>query len=249
MNVIKKQFKRQNRIYMFSILTPIIVWLEYLLYSWYRVGKVDTFVLYGVGSVIIITVTALLLIHMVTSITFWKEVENTLERTNYYEQVNLKIGHLLVHEKFILDYGMFRKRVILIEGIFCAKNRNEHLVNGDRSIAFDVNNIILLRKGAKQIRLSAPVDFLGKESKAITDAINDAIEGKKIQSDVKEFYKRYPCDFPFYCLLSVCIFPVIGLLVGLFPYIRDMFVDSQDKVKTLLFCISYEGKIHTLNKQ
>lgn len=241
---IKKQFKRQNRIYIFSIIVPVIVWLEFLTYIWWQTGEIDTFALYNVGSIVVVVVSILLLIHMQTSITFWKQVDTTLEKLHYLEQENLKIGRLLVNEKFILDYGMLRKRVIPIEGIFCAKNRKDHVVSA--RVAFDVNKIALLRKGAKEILLCAPVDFLDKESAAITDAINDAIEGKRIRSDVKEFYKKYPCDFPFYSLLSICIYPIVGVLIWLFPYIRDLFVDNQDKIKTLLFCVSYEGRIRVI---
>lgn len=243
---IKRQFKRQNRIYIFSILAPIIIWMESLVYMQLKAGDVDTFVLYGLGSIVGITTVTSLLIHMITSVIFWRKVDALIGEMPYFEEESLKIGRILVNEKFILDYGMFRKRVISIDEIFCVKNRKEFVPTGNGRGGYYENRIVLLRKGAKEIKLYAPTDFFYKESEMIVKAINDAIEGKRINREIKELGKKYPCDFPFYSFLGICIVPIMGVLIWLFPYIRDLFVDHQDVIKTFLFCVSYEEIIRKI---
>ena len=243
---IRKQFRRQNIIYIFSNLVPVFVWLEFYAYISGSPSEGDKAFNCFVGWSIGIIAFILLSIHMITSITFWNKVNQTMEELHYSGGDYLKIGKLLVSEKFILDYGMFRKRIISFEGMFRAKNQKDHVVSGNKRVAFDVNSIILMRRGQKQISVSAPVDFIAHESQAMTNAINDIIEGKKISKKDIELYKKYPCDFPFYGLLSMCIIPIIVFFKWLYPYIRDLFVSGMDKTEMTLFCVAYEGRMQTV---
>ncbi len=237
---IKKQFNRQNIIYIFNIIAPVIIWLEALLYMQIKVGKIEGFLLYILGSMVCVTTAVMLLIHIITNILFWKRLSRVIEKNTDYKDENLKIGRILVNADFILDYGIFRKRIIPIAEIFCVKNRKEIVSSGNRRVAYHVNRIVLLRKGAREIKLYAPTDFLCEESKLVVKAINNAIEGKSIYRENERLGRKYPCDFPFYSFLGICIIPVMGVLIWLYPYIRDLLVDHQDKIKTFLFCVSYE---------
>lgn len=247
---IKKQLKTKRNIYFFNAITPILIWCEFMVLMYRDASEKNKYEMYMLGIGLVIIVLTMLLIHTITNHSFWKKINNlTEDEINTFKGKNLKVDRYLINENFILEYGMFRKRVIRMDEIEKAELSSYQTdanirYMGKTTITTSV--IVLKRKEKKQISIKAPVNLFGNEVQDMINAINDAVEGKCIEKKIKEFYEIFLCEIPFYGILSLCIIPVMKGLVLLYPYIRDLFIVNQNKIKTVLFCVAYEARMEII---
>lgn len=222
------------------------MWVELNIYLFLQTQEISKGLFGGLGSIIIFGTIVILLVQVVSDNRFEKQIKEIVKNEKEFTtEKNLKIGRLLINEKFILYYGMFRKRVIPISQIVKAEYQ-EYSVRKNTGrwgyISYSGNYIFLIREGKRRIELRAPKNYLGEEGKAITNSINAVVSGKKIRESTIEYYKEYDADFPFYAVLTVILFGILLLLIILYPFIKDVFVANDNKIETMLYCVAFEGR-------
>ncbi len=247
---IKEQFKKKRNIYFFNSLVPLFVWGEFMLLMYRNASEKNKHEMYMIGIGIAVVILIILSIHIITNHLFWKKINVLIkDDKNAFDGKYLRIDRYLINEKFLLEYGMFRKRVIYMGELEKAELSSYQTDTNLRYLgktSFITSVIILSRKGKKQIVIKAPVNLFGNEKQDMINAINNAVAGKEIDEKTRIFYETFLYQVPFYGILSICIIPVMKALILLYPYIRDLFVINSNKIKTILFCISYEARMEII---
>lgn len=170
----------------------------------------------------------------------WKELSET-ERASFHARP-LLVGPILVNQSSVVEYRMFRKRIIPMKDIYIAKYKEEeHSARAGAILYIAVSKkIILIREGKKRIVVKAPAIFIGQEPLAIVNSINNVINGRNINENTKDIYEEYDGDYPFYGCFLVALFGLYCLLQRLINPVMNLFMDKEDKMQSLLFHLGYE---------
>lgn len=240
---IEDNFKRQKRIYLFYTILPFLLFCELTLYVYSNSTKSNLRILPYVGMAVMVIESIMVIIQIVTK---WK-LQRKFNELSEAERVSFRtrpllVGHILVNQSFVVEYRMFRKRIIPIDDIYMAKYKEEgsNARGGGISVSFVLKKIILLREGKKRILLKVPAIFRGEEPLVIVNSINNAISGRSINGNTKDIYEKYNGDYPFYGYFLVALFGLYCLLQWLIDPIMYLFADKDNKTQTLLFHLGYD---------
>lgn len=240
---IEDNFKRQKRIYLFYTILPFLLFCELTLYIYSDSAKSNLEILPYVGMAVMVIESIMVIIQIVTK---WK-LQRKFNELSEAERVSFRtrpllVGPILVNQSFVVEYRMFRKRIIPIRDIYIAKYKEEESDSraGAIRVSFVLKRIILLREGRKRILLKVPAIFIGEEPLVIVNSINNAINGKHINENTKNIYAKYDGDYPFYGYFLVALFGFYCLLQRLIDPIMNLFADKDNKTQTLLFHLGYD---------
>lgn len=240
---IEDNFKRQKRIYLFYTILPFLLFCELTLYVYSDSKKSNLKILPYVGLAVLVIESAMVIIQIVTKWKLQKKFNELSEAERVaFRTRPLLVGPILVNQSFVVEYRMFRKRIIPINDIYIAKYKEEEVESrgGGKFVSFVLKKIILLREGKKIILLKVPAIFIGEEPLVIVNSINNAIKGRNINENTKNIYKKYDGDYPFYGYFLVALFGLYCLLQWLIDPIMNLFADKDNKTQTLLFHLGYD---------
>lgn len=240
---IEDNFKRQNSIYLLYTMLPFLLFCELALYLYTDSSKSGIKTLPYIGIIVIVVESILIIIQIVTRKKLQKKFSELSETEKDSFQIRpLLVGPILVNESVVVEYRMFRKRIIPISDIYIAKYKEEESDSraGAISVGFVLKRIILTRKGKKRILIKAPATFIGEEPLAIVNSINNVIKGKNINENTKDVYAKYDGDYPFYGYFFSGLFGLYCLLQRLIQPVMNLFIDKDDKVQSFLFHLGYD---------
>lgn len=239
-------FKRQRRIYFFYTLLPLLLLGEILIAdypNWLTAedkwNEISWFCIWLALSI----ETAIVSIELFAEIRFrWQTKGLTETERLSFRKTPLQTGPILVNDRCIVEYRMFRRRIIPICGIFRAKYQEQKppQQNWRYQVHFVTKYIVLLRKGKKQIMIKAPKSFFGGETKAVIDAVNTVIEGKEIAESMKREFSGYAGDFPFYGLFVFCMLGLSLLMYRSYIPFMDLFIDRTDAAAYFLYHAGFD---------
>lgn len=238
-------FKRQRRIYFFYTLLPLLLLGEILIAdypNWLVAEDKWSEVSWFFIPLALNVEMVILIIELFTKIRFWRQMKGLTEtERSAFRKKPLQIGSILVNDAFIVEYRMFRKRIIPIREIFKAKYQEYEVKGNGRSYAFFVAKyIVLLRKGKKQILIKAPKTFFGGETKEVINAVNTVIEGGEIRESTKRDFSGYAGDFPFYGLFVFCMLGLSLLVHRFYIPFMDLFIDMTDETAYFLYHTGFD---------
>ena len=178
---IEDNFKRQKRIYLFYTIVPFFIFCELALYLYTDSSKAGIEILPFTGIAVMVIESVIITIQIVTKKMLQKQCSelSEAERASFYDKP-LLVGPILVNQFSVVEYRMFRKRIIPIKDIYIAKYKEEEY-RARAGAIFTSKKIILIREGKKRILVKAPAIFIGQEPLVIVNSINNVINGKKIQ--------------------------------------------------------------------
>lgn len=240
---IEDNFKRQRSIYLFYTLFPILLFSEIFIYIYtdpFQEGREIVPFLFGA---LLLIESIIVLLQLVTKGRFFKQIKGMKEEEKSTFLVRpLLIGPILVNESFVIEYRMFRKRIIPIREIFQAKYKEEECNRraGSVRVSFLMRRITLLRKGKRQINMKAPAPFIGEEPVAIVNSINHIIQGEKIREGTKDIYAKYDGDYPFYGIFVLGLAGIIFFLNRIYMPFMDLFINKKDDIEYFLFHVGYD---------
>lgn len=237
---IEDNFKRQKRIYLFYTIVPFFIFCELALYLYTDSSKAGIEILPFTGIAVMVIESVIITIQIVTKKMLQKQCSelSEAERASFYDKP-LLVGPILVNQFSVVEYRMFRKRIIPIKDIYIAKYKEEEY-RARAGAIFTSKKIILIREGKKRILVKAPAIFIGQEPLVIVNSINNVINGKKINENTKNIYEKYDGDYPFYGYFLVALFGLYCLLQRLINPAMNLFMDKEDKMQSLLFHLGYD---------
>lgn len=241
--LIGNNFKRQKQIYMFYTLLPVLLLGEILIFYYTDPVREWGGMLLFLSVLVQIAEAVIIPVQIFSEICFRKQIKRlTEEEKQAFEKSPLRIGPILVNDAFIVEYRMFRKRVISISDIFRANYREQKYKTQARGISVSHvhKDIVLLRIGKKQIVMKAPKTFMGQETDAVINSVNNVIEGKGVREDTKKYYSQYNGDFPFYGIFFLTLTGVIFLIYRCYIPFMDLFVNAKDRTAYFLFHAGYD---------
>lgn len=240
---IEDNFKRQKSIYLFYTILPFLLFCELTLYVYSDSKKSNLKILSYVGLAVLLIESVMVIIQIVTR----KKLQKKFSELSEAERVSFRtrpllVGSILVNQSFVVEYRMFRKRIIPIRDIYIAKYKEEESDSraGAIRVSFVLKRIILLREGKKRILLKVPAIFIGEEPLEIVNSINNAIKGKNINEKTKDIYEKYDGDYPFYGYFLVALFGLYCLLQWLIHPIMNLFTNKDYNIQNLLFHLGYD---------
>lgn len=240
---IEDNFKRQRSIYLFYTLFPILLFSEIFIYIYtdpFQAGREIVPFLFGA---LLLIESSIVFLQFVSKRRFLRQIrEMSEEEKHVFLERPLLIGSVLVNESFVIEYRMFRKRIIPIKEIFRAKFIEEECNGraGSIRVSFAMRHITLLRIGKRQINMKAPVAFIGKEPEAIVNSINHVIQGEKIREGTKNIYAEYDGDFPFYGIFVLGLVGILFFLNRIYIPFMDLFINKKDDIEYFLFHVGYD---------
>ena len=240
---IEDNFKRQRSIYLFYTLFPILLFSEIFIYIYtdpFQEGREIVPFLFGA---LLLIESIIVFLQLVTKGRFFKQIKGMKEEEKSAFLVRpLLIGPILVNESFVIEYRMFRKRIIPIREIFQAKYKEEECNRraGSVRVSFLMRRITLLRKGKRQINMKAPAPFIGEEPVAIVNSINHIIQGEKIREGTKDIYAKYDGAYPFYGIFVLGLAGIIFFLNRIYMPFMDLFINKKDDIEYFLFHVGYD---------
>ncbi|MDE7423607.1 MAG: hypothetical protein K2N51_07945 [Lachnospiraceae bacterium] len=237
---VEDNFKRQKRIYMFYTIVPFLIFCELALYLYTDSSKAGIKILPYAGMAVMVIESVIITIQIVTKKMLQKQCRglSEAERASFYDKP-LLVGPILVNQFFVVEYRMFRKRIIPIKDIYIAKYKEEEY-RARAGAIFTSKKIVLIREGKKRILVKAPAIFIGQEPLVIVNSINNVINGKKIGENTKNIYEKYDGDYPFYGYFLVALFGLYCLLQRFINPVMNLFMDKEDKMQSLLFHLGYD---------
>lgn len=240
---IEDNFKRQRSIYLFYTLFPILLFSEIFIYIYtapFREGREIVPFLFGV---LLLVESIIVFLQLVAKRRFVKQIKGMKEEEkSAFLARPLLVGPVLVNEFFVIEYRMFRKRIIPIGEIFQAKYKEEECNRraGSVRVSFLMKHITLLRKGKRQISMKAPAPFIGKEPEAIVNSINHILQGEKIKEGTKDIYAKYNGDYPFYGIFVLGLVGIIFFLNRIYMPFMDLFINTENDIEYFLFHVGYD---------
>lgn len=240
---IEDNFKRQRSIYLFYTLIPILLFFEMLIYIYTDPIQERRRIVPFLFEALLLIESIIIFLQLVAKRCFLKQIKEMSEEEKLaFLERPLLIGPVLVNESFVIEYRMFKKRIIPIQEIFQAKYKEEEC-NGRAGmvrVSFLIKYITLLRRGKRQINMKAPAVFIGKEPVAIVNSINHIIQGGKIREGTKDIYDEYDGDYPFYGIFILVLPGLIFLLHRIYIPFMDLFINAKDDVEYFLFHVGYD---------
>ena len=241
--LVENNFKRQKSIYLFYTLLPVLILGEIVIYVYTDFSHKGLELLPFLACGVFLAESIIIFVQLITKIHLHRQINALDEKERAaFEKRPLLVGPILINEKFLVEYRMFRKRIIPISNVLKAKYKEERY-NGNsykNQISFTTKNIVLTRIGEKQIVLKIPRIFIGTEPEAIVNSINNAVHGKEIREKMKDIYDEYDGDYPFYGIFLVILLGIIFLLNRIYVPFMNLFIDTENEVEVLLFRAGYE---------
>ncbi|MBD5136590.1 MAG: hypothetical protein HDT39_11625 [Lachnospiraceae bacterium] len=241
--LVENNFKRQKSIYLFYTLLPVLIFGEIVIYVYTDFSHKETELLPFLACVVLLLESIIIFVQFITKIHLHRQINALDEKERAaFQKRPLLVGPILINEKFLVEYRMFRKRIIPISNVLKAKYKEERY-NGNsykNQISFTTRNIVLTRIGEKQIVVKVPRLFIGMEPEAIVNSINNMVQGKEIREKTKDIYNEYDGDYPFYGIFLVILLGIIFLLNRIYVPFMNLFIDTENEVEVLLFRAGYE---------
>ena len=241
--LIENNFKRQKSIYLFYTSLPALIFLEIVIYVYTDSSRKGAEMLPFLAGGVFLLESIIIFIQLITKVHLHRQINALDEKEQAaFQKRPLLVGPVLVNQAFLVEYRMFKKRIIPIKNVLNAKYKEE-LCTGNSyryRVEFKIRNIVLIRKGEKQIVLKVPTIFIGTEPEAIVSSINRAIQGEKISEKTKDVYNEYDGDYPFYGIFLAILLGIIFLLHRLCIPFMNLFIDTGNELEVFLFRAGYE---------
>lgn len=241
--LVENNFKRQKSIYLFYTLLPVLIFLEIVIYVYTDSSHKGAEILPFLAGGVFLLESIIIFIQLITKVHLHRQINALDEKEQAaFQKRPLLVGPVLVNQTFLVEYRMFKKRIIPFKNVLNAKYKEE-LCTGNSykyQVEFKIRNIVLIRKGEKQIVLKVPTIFIGTEPEAIVSSINRAIQGEEISKKTKDIYDEYDGDYPFYGIFLVILLGIIFLLHRLCVPFMNLFVETGNEVEVFLFRVGYE---------
>lgn len=231
-------FKKENSTYWFYSMLPILLWLELLL-LYLLVDKHAGMVgfLGFAGVICFVTGIVLGLLHFCKSISFRERLNSLTDQQKHSlnEEAIVKLWKVLLSREVLIEYGMFTRRVILVEDILSVRRHKDTLKisAGAYRVSQEVDNMILTMKDGRTI-------VVGENSNEMMEALNRLLAGKEVKKASIEQINSVG-EKPVEGITALAIVGSICLTMGSYLHIMELFFHGHTDVEKVLFFLGYEG--------
>ena len=238
--MINKIFREENKYYRFYILLPMYLWLEMSFGVILTQGNIDVIYIWQFFSVICILTSIIMgLVYYGIHNKFLRQFnELTEEQKNSIAKYGIaRCFKAYLSKDFLIQYGMFTKRIIRIDEIESIQRNNGIRViqAGGYRVSEDVDQMILMMKSGKTECVDTSDDMM----KAIT-----ALQKGDLAED---FYNKniyYYVDEPVEGMTALFLLGSVILFLGGYSHVMNLFVVKSDSVSKMLFVTCYENRFY-----
>lgn len=240
---LNQYFKAEKYKYWFYCLLPVIFALELLFFLLSTALSPDnmTFIL-CLCVICILTALILAVIQQCSAKKYNKQLSELSEYqiSEAEKTASLcKMGNWMITEEIIIYYGMFLKKVILIEDV-----ADTALLDGEiqlHRMKVKSNHIEIIFKSGRKIQIKGPALYKGNESEALFNMINAGLNKRCVSKDDTAIFKNYKMNPPFNGILACIMLGVILVLLIIKDTVKYSFFSYDDGIKSLLLNVGYDS--------